>query len=319
MLWHRWSLASVGLLSLCAGCFCHRCRTYAPPCPPPGAVVAPPPGAVVAPPPGAGGPVTVPANSPPPPTYGPRYYQPPVGSAQPPVSNGQRYYQPPVASNAPTTPRDPGVNDDYWRPVPNDARKLDSQPPNPRTLPNPDDAKARVMPPVPDEPEPAKKSQGDDLTPGDIGGFTRVNDNVFTGRQPFDAGWTWLKQHGFRTALYLKAPDADDTASKTNATSAGLNYLVLNVSPQTLNRALVERFGRLVSDKESYPVYVYDLSGMNGMARGTMWYLHFALNENRSDARALALQLGLREDDEDTKSWWLAINNLLKNGPKPPP
>lgn len=300
MRWHRLSVVSFGVLALCTGC-CHKCRTCAPPCPPPGPVVGAPPGA----PPG---PVVSPSNAPPPPTYGPRYYQPPVSSAQPPVGNNQRYYQPPVASN---TPRDPGASTD-WRAAPdNESRKPESQAPA-RLLPPPaDDPKTSVMPPVTDEVEQAKKNLDDDLTPLEIGAYKPVDKDLFTGRQPFGGGWKWLKQHGFRTALYLKAPNADDTASKTNATSAGLNYLVLNVSPETLNRQLVEEFGRIVTDQQVRKLYVYDL---NGMATGTMWYLHLALNEKQSNARARALLFGLRERDDDNNDWWLAINRLL-----PPP
>jgi len=103
---------------------------------------------------------------------------------------------------------------------------------------------------------------------------------------------------------YLDGPDAAD---RKQFEQRGLTFTSLIVSPETLSRATVEEFARLVSNSASQPLFVYDA---NGSLTGPLWYLYFRKIERLSDdaARIRAGRLGLREPtDADTRAIWDAI------------
>jgi protein tyrosine phosphatase (PTP) superfamily phosphohydrolase (DUF442 family) len=171
----------------------------------------------------------------------------------------------------------------------------------------------------PQTPEPPTTPPGKDdkaaspTLPVDIPQFAIARPNVASGHEPFADGIGWLKSHGYRTVLHVRAPGEDDAAIRSQVEKAGLRFLTLDVSPQTLSREIVEQFNRLVTDTNNQPLFVYD---KDSSLAGGLWYLHFRLFEKESGekARADAAQLGFRQDqDGPHRTMWVAVQNYLSN------
>jgi protein tyrosine phosphatase (PTP) superfamily phosphohydrolase (DUF442 family) len=147
----------------------------------------------------------------------------------------------------------------------------------------------------------------------DIPHFAIARPNVASGQQPSPDGIPWLKEHGYRTVLHVRSPGEDDTAARNLFTKSGLRYLSLEVSPQTLSRAGVDEFTRLVSDRNNQPLFVYDA---DGSLAGGLWYLYFRLAEGASaeKARTDAAYLGFKQDqDGPHRNMWLAVQRFLES------
>jgi protein tyrosine phosphatase (PTP) superfamily phosphohydrolase (DUF442 family) len=144
--------------------------------------------------------------------------------------------------------------------------------------------------------------------------FHMVYDNVSAGQEPFAEGFTWLKNHDYRTVVHLRPPGENDSGKRAEIEAKGLRYVSFEVGPRTLTREVVQEFGRVITDTNGHPLFVYD---KKGMLAGTMWYLHFRLNEQKSDAdaRGRAVRLGLKDDQTgENAELWLAINKLVQAG-----
>jgi protein tyrosine phosphatase (PTP) superfamily phosphohydrolase (DUF442 family) len=153
--------------------------------------------------------------------------------------------------------------------------------------------------------------------PVDIPHFAMVKANVASGQQPFPEGVQWLKSHGYHTVLYIRAPGEEDRAPRDVFEQNGFAYRSLEISPDTLSKAKVEEFNRMVTDSKNLPLFVYD---RDSSLAGALWYLHFRIVDKMSDekARADASQLGFKEgsDNPQLKNMWLAVQNYLaKNKP----
>ena len=136
-------------------------------------------------------------------------------------------------------------------------------------------------------------------------------DRVASGRKPLLEGLDALKAKGFKTVLYLHAPDADVTAARETVEKSGLKFVALPVSPETL-AAASKVFAERLKDAASKPLYVYDLDGIRA---GSLWYLHFRTIDLLADepARIRAGTLGLQapSTSDERKGYWLAIQDLL--------
>jgi protein tyrosine phosphatase (PTP) superfamily phosphohydrolase (DUF442 family) len=124
-------------------------------------------------------------------------------------------------------------------------------------------------------------------------------------------GIDWLTQNGYRTVLHLRQPGEDDAAERKLFELRGMKYLSLELSPQTLTRAVVDEFNRIVGDRTNYPLFIYD---KDGALSGGLWYLHFRAVDRLSDeeSRARAARLGLRETQNSIQGdMWLAIKKYL--------
>ena len=137
--------------------------------------------------------------------------------------------------------------------------------------------------------------------------------NVAVGLRPTHLeGLQWLKDHGYRTALYIRAPgESDDADRKQFEDRLGMKYASLVVSPDTLTLDVVDQFNAL-ADPANRPLFVYD---KDGSLAGALWYLHFRMIDQQSDeqARAAAARIGLKESHTDL---WLAIGRILSGKQK---
>jgi hypothetical protein len=126
-----------------------------------------------------------------------------------------------------------------------------------------------------------------------------------------DGGLDWLQSQGYRAVLHLRRPGEDDGTDRKQVEKRGMVYLSLEVSPETLAPALLKKYVRIVSDKQQYPLFVYDRDGSLG---GALWFLYFRTAETLNDeaARSRAASLGLRTDDNGThREMWLAVQKYL--------
>ena len=147
----------------------------------------------------------------------------------------------------------------------------------------------------------------------DIPQFAVVKNNIASGQEPYAEGVTWLKSHGYRTVLHLRAPNEDDKSTQALFEKNGLRIFSLQVSPQTLSKEIVDQFNRLVTDAGNQPLFVYD---KDSSLVGGLWYLHFRLVDKQTDerARANASQLGFKEEqDGPHRTIWIAVQNYLQN------
>jgi protein tyrosine phosphatase (PTP) superfamily phosphohydrolase (DUF442 family) len=173
------------------------------------------------------------------------------------------------------------------------------------------------LPQGPAEPKARQESNPATPLPAGIPGFALVGDRLATGRRPLlDDGLDWLKANGYRGVLYLRRPGEEDSADRRQAEKRGLGYLSLEVSPQTLSRALVDEFNRRVADPDGLPLFVYD---RDGTLAGALWYLHFRTARQLPDdaARVRAGALGFREESDDAhREMWLAVQRFLAEQPR---
>jgi hypothetical protein len=174
----------------------------------------------------------------------------------------------------------------------------------------------RPYPPQTTEPPvatvPPKPREESVTTPSlpDIPQFAMAKKGVAVGQQPFTGdGATWLKEHGYRTALHIRLPEDTGNFAEPIFKQRGIKYVSLHVSPTTLTREVVEQFNRLVADPANQPLFVFD---RDGSLAGGLWYLHFRLVDHFSDekARAEAARLGFREEGAH-RAMWIAVQKYL--------
>jgi protein tyrosine phosphatase (PTP) superfamily phosphohydrolase (DUF442 family) len=163
--------------------------------------------------------------------------------------------------------------------------------------------------PVVDKPAPPKVSS----FPVGIPQFAQTNDNLASGLRPsLDDGLDWLRDNGYKTVIYLRAPGDNDSADRKQVEQRGMKYFSLEISPQTLSKTLANEFSSLVTEQGNRPVFVYDSDGARA---GAMWYLHFRLGQKASDddARTQARALGLRENRNGLhQEMWDAARKLTQ-------
>jgi len=145
-------------------------------------------------------------------------------------------------------------------------------------------------------------------------GFATVLDRgpVTTSLRPELSGFSWLKAHGYKTVAYLHEPAAVDvTSSRDMAAKAGLTFVAIPVTPETLPAAY-KTFAALTQDANARPLHVFAKSGNRS---GALWYLVFREVEvlSADAARVRAGKLGLAEPttSEEAKQFWLAAQKFL--------
>lgn len=151
--------------------------------------------------------------------------------------------------------------------------------------------------------EPPKAATG-------LPGYTKVKDGLFAGGKPALDGFDSLKTAGFRSVIFLHAPGADVAAVRDMASTRSLNLIAIETTPETLAAASKE-FDRVAGDRLTRPAYVF---ADDPVRAGAVWYLHFRGAEaaDPDAARLRAKSLGLTDQTEEGKAFWLAIQKVLE-------
>ncbi len=245
----------------------------------------------------------------------------------PPVDPQAGAFNPPPADIPPAPPPDAGVRLSAPEPIQSYAAAAPpswspggsraERPPEtaPRQWPQTVEPPIASIPPQkepPANPPPARDEGGaTPPLPVDIPQFALARPRVASGQQPFPDGVAWLKAHGYRAVLHVRAPGTDDSAARRQFEKHGLTYYTLEVSPRTLTKEVVDQFNRTVTDEANLPLFVYD---RDSSLAGGLWYLYYRLVEKLDDGRARteAARLGFKQDqDGDHRSMWLAVQNFL--------
>ena len=126
-----------------------------------------------------------------------------------------------------------------------------------------------------------------------VTGFANVIPGVATGRKPGLDGFESLHTAGYKTVIYLHAPDADTSAAKALAEKSGLKFESISVTPDNLKTSY-EKFKEFLGTSEAKPMFVYD---DDGVRTGHFWFIYFRTAGGLSDdeAQVRAAPLGLRD------------------------
>ena len=157
---------------------------------------------------------------------------------------------------------------------------------------------------------------GQAILPVGIPQFVSVNAKMASGLRPsMDDGLDWLRSANYRAVLHVHLPGEDTSADRREVEKRGMTYHALEVSPQSLSKEIAESFQRLVTDSSNQPVFVYD---RDGSLAGGLWYLYSRMIDSLPDeaARLRARGLGLREDDDNHRLMWLAVQRILSELPR---
>lgn len=140
-------------------------------------------------------------------------------------------------------------------------------------------------------------------------GFVKVKENAASGRKPTLDGFDSLKRMGYRTVVYLHAAGADVPAVRDVAEKRGLSLTAIETTPEKLSES-IEAFNKVLADSSAAPVYVCD---DDGLLAGVLWYVHLRTVDNQSVevAKIRARALGLTEEGDEAKAFWVAIQRYL--------
>jgi protein tyrosine phosphatase (PTP) superfamily phosphohydrolase (DUF442 family) len=132
---------------------------------------------------------------------------------------------------------------------------------------------------------------------------------VASGRKPALEGFDTLKRTGFKTLVYLHPAGADVSAVRDVAEKKGLAFTPIETTPEKFPEAAAA-FDRMLADRVNSPVYVSDDDGVRA---GAVWYTHFRTTDQLSPevARIRARGLGMRDDTDEARAFWVAIQQHL--------
>jgi protein tyrosine phosphatase (PTP) superfamily phosphohydrolase (DUF442 family) len=227
-----------------------------------------------------------------------------------------------VPDQMPDTPEKSGETPDLskyqpkdgdTKPVPDKSVFLDPVAPGgPFDLPKGE----RTGPTVVEEREPtrseSKASPIPETPPVGLSNFQSVKGkaNVAAGLKPTPDGYEWLAKNGYKAVVFAHEPAADVTPVKAVCEAAGLKFVGIPTSPETLADATAA-FDTAVSAKYG-PVYVCDDSGLRA---ATLWYAHFRkvdlIGPDPAKVRAGGLGLGDTDSNPEQKKLWDAVQALL--------
>ncbi|CAN5201904.1 hypothetical protein BH11PLA2_BH11PLA2_18680 [soil metagenome] len=278
-----YTLSAIAVTLLLTGCgTCGKCRLGSgrlfkrsdnnnrrldPPAPPRGGTVDP----LLIPPPDGGLP-TPSLDTPPPPRAG-------TSDIPPPSVPENRSYKPDDKPN--------GKELLLPDPLPGESSSKTKTPARPGLLEDPAEAPKTT----------AKKPTTTKLGLASVVGFSNVIPGVATGRKPGVEGFDSLHTAGYKTVVYLHAPNADMSAAKTLAEKSGLKFESVSVTPENL-KVSDAKFKELISTSDAKPMFVYD---DDGVRTGNLWFLYFRTIGGLSDdeAHVRAAPLGLRDANDN--------------------
>jgi len=129
-----------------------------------------------------------------------------------------------------------------------------------------------------------------DLTPARIGAlhnFGKVNDHVFRGAQPSNAGFAELAKMGVKTVVDLREPGSRSDSEKKTVEADGMKYISipLNGYGAPSNETVLKLIGFL-DDKTAGPVFVHCRRGAD--RTGTILACYRITHDHWENAKALA-------------------------------
>jgi protein tyrosine phosphatase (PTP) superfamily phosphohydrolase (DUF442 family) len=145
-----------------------------------------------------------------------------------------------------------------------------------------------------DKPTPAAKPE----TTNPIADFVQVKEGVGTGRRPDLDGLDWLKTAGYKTVVFLRGQNDDDTTDRQQVEKRGFQFFSILATPETLTQRWLDEFNNQIGEVAARPIFVY--SRDEGIA-GATWYLHLRTAEflTHDEARVRAGRLGLKDETTD--------------------
>jgi len=128
--------------------------------------------------------------------------------------------------------------------------------------------------------------------------FVQVKDGLSSGQRPTLDGLDWLKTRGYKTVVYLRGPNDDDTTDRRQVERRDMKFVSLLVTPDTLTSTWADEFNQLLGDTGSRPIFVY---ATDSQVAGVAWYLHLRTAEflTHDEARVRASRLGRIDEKSD--------------------
>ena len=153
--------------------------------------------------------------------------------------------------------------------------------------------------------------QAGGTVPAGLPDFIQVKDGVAAGGKPELGGFDTLKERGYRGVVYLHGPAADVATVREVAEKKGFTFTAVEATPEKLADALTA-FNAAVGERAAKPVYVFAYTPTRA---GAVWYAHLRTVDLQSDevAKIRARGLGLAEDGDEAKAFWVAVQQYLAN------
>jgi hypothetical protein len=254
-------------------------------------------------------------------------WQPADGSAEPPRV---KQTTPDPLLGAPSAPGQP-----LTKPLPGDATTpsgpIASAPGTPSTpkLYPPEitenkvaDNKATGEPPLSEKsqsafPPPSSDKKSKASFPAGIAQFTSAMiTGVSTGVHPkLDDGLDWLADRGYKTVVRLRTPAEEEGPDrKLIEERFRMRYISFEISPETVGKAKLDEFAKLVTDNSLQPIFVYD---QDGSLAGPFWYLYFRKFASANDeaARVRTRMPAPENLSGQQKLMWDAVQQYLAANP----
>lgn len=137
--------------------------------------------------------------------------------------------------------------------------------------------------PTPADAQPVSLTEG-------IARFKVVEPQLAAGSLPRPSGWAFLVEKGYRTVLDLRPRDEAKPGEDAAASHVGLRYVILPMTPQTLDPTGVARFEEEIAQSGNRPLFFFDTDGTRAAA---LWRLHLMTQgTSEADARAAVAEIG---------------------------
>jgi uncharacterized protein (TIGR01244 family) len=135
---------------------------------------------------------------------------------------------------------------------------------------------------------PLPESVGPKLIPG----YTLLRPDVAGSGAPTDEGIAQLRELGIGVVVDLRVPEEGTAAEKAAVESAGLVYVSLPITPETLSRADVAVLAAILDDADRAPMLLH--CGSGNRVGGLWMALRMREGASYDDAEAEGRRAGLR-------------------------